>query len=174
MWTSTSNGYTGGHTWIRSSWEDAYRTADGALIRRTFEPDVFSSSIDIPTLGKDGLSELEWYRLNGIDIRSEEEIPKMELRENRDAASFGRRYAVACSHAPDLAQDRILKCISMMKSKLMMQCAPVRVESIECRMTPAVKDNIVKAYKKLEMYGKKTPFVARLMSMEEDFLMKLK
>ena len=48
-----------------------------------------------------------------------------------------------------------------MKSRLMMQCAPVKVENIECKMTPAVKENIIKAYKKLEMYGKKTPFVAR-------------
>lgn len=82
--------------------------------------------------------------------------------ESKNYQSFyGREYTVACSYEPDLAQDRILKSLSMMKGKLMMQCAPVHLKNIECKMTPAVKHNIITAYKRLERYGKKTPFVAR-------------
>lgn len=156
MWTST----TGGGPWV-----DAYRTSDGAIVHRgyTYHPDPSSLTVDVPSMYPPPyqMTELDWYKINGIDIRSEEEIPKMKTYEDRDAASMSRRYAVACSHPADLQQDKILKCISAMKAKLMMQCAPVRVENIECRMTPAVKQNIIMAYKRLEMYGKKTPFVAR-------------
>lgn len=157
MWTSTTGGYGSPYTWI-----DGYRDIDGTLVhRRTFALDTLSSSIDIPILGKDGLSELEWYKLNGIDIRSEEELPKMKISENRDVTAMGQRYAVACSHEPDLSQDKILKCISIMKSKLMMQCAPRKVADIECKMTPVIKHNIVSAWKRLDRYGKKPPFVPR-------------
>lgn len=85
----------------------------------------------------------------------------MKIEEYRDANYNSRKYAVACSDEHDLSQERILKSISMMKGKLMMQCSPVHVHRIECRMTPAVKNNIITAYRKLAMYGKKTPFVAR-------------
>lgn len=162
--------FTGGHSMFDSRIFEPSVTltsSDGsvrdAIYRTTtYNPDAFASSIDIPSMWPSrSFTELDWYKLNGIDVRSEEEIPKMKTYKEKDPYSCGNRYAVACSHAPDLAQDRILKSLSMMKSKLMMQCAPVKVENIECKMTPAVKENIIMAYKKLEMYGKKTPFVAR-------------
>lgn len=163
MWTSTTGGDYH-RSYGPGPWVDAYRTADGAIVHRgySYNPDTSSFTVDVPSMyPPTQMSELDWYRLNGIDIKSEEEIPKMNIYEDRDVASLGRRHAVACSHAPDLEQDKILKCISMMKSKLMMQCAPVKVRNIECKMTPAVKENIVMACKRLEMYGKKTPFIAR-------------
>lgn len=84
----------------------------------------------------------------------------MKVEEYREDSSFNRRYAVACHNYNDLSQERILKTLSVMKSKLMMECAPVYVKSIECKMSPMVKTNIINAYRKVSMYGKKTPFVA--------------
>ena len=120
----------------------------------TYNPDTGSFTVDVPAWASEMLDPDVMKRLK-------REGPKMKTDEYRDPQSLGRRYAVSCSNEPDLAQDRILKSISAMKAKLMMQCAPVKVENIECRMTPAVKQNIIMAYKRLEMYGKKTPFVAR-------------
>ena len=84
----------------------------------------------------------------------------MKVEEYREDSSFNRRYAVACHNYNDLSQERILKTLSIMKSKLMMECMPVHVKSIECKMSPMVKTNIINAYRKVSMYGKKTPFVA--------------
>lgn len=92
---------------------------------------------------------------------SEEDIPEMKVEEYREDNSDNRRYAVACHNCNDLSQERILKTLSIMKSKLMMECTPVHVKSIECKMSPMVKTNIINAYRKVTMYGKKTPFVAR-------------
>ena len=154
-WTYTST--TGPRTW--RAWTAEPEHVPPAL---SLTWDKSASWIDIPSIyPHHDISELDWYRLNGIDVKSEEEIPKMEVTEHFDASCFGKRHAVACSYEPDLSQDKILKCISMMKGKLMMQCAPVKVDNIECRMTPAVKHNIIMAYKRLERYGKKLPFVAR-------------
>ena len=156
MWTSTTGGDYHGNYGL-GPWVDAYRTSDGAIIHRgyTYNPDTSSFTVDIPSMYP--------YDILDPDIvkKLEMEEPKMEIQSNEDPHSLGRRYAVSCSHEPDLSQERILKSISVMKAKLMMQCAPVRLLNIECRMTPAVKQNIIMAYKKLQMYGKKTPFVAR-------------
>lgn len=91
---------------------------------------------------------------------SEEDIPKMNIEEYRDEKSLNRRYAVACHNHTDLSQERILKSISVMKSRLMLQCLPYRVDRIECKMSPMVKTNMINAYRRVNMYGKKTPFVA--------------
>lgn len=91
---------------------------------------------------------------------SEEDVPEMKIDEFRDDKTDNRKYAVACSCDSDLSQEHVLKSISIMKSKLMLRCAPYRVMNIECKMTPTVKDNMIKAYRKLNMFGKKTPFVA--------------
>lgn len=66
-----------------------------------------------------------------------------------------------CDSHKDLSPDRIFKTISIMKSKLMMTCAPYSVDHIQCKMTPEVKNNLINAYRKINMFGKKTPFVAR-------------
>ena len=91
---------------------------------------------------------------------NEEDVPKMKISEDRVPSTLGHKYSVTCDDMHDLSQDRILKSISIMKSKLMLECAPVHVDRIECKLTPAVKKNLISAYRKLSMYGKKTPFVA--------------
>ena len=119
-----------------------------------FNPDTSSFEID---------SETPYVNEYGEVVRelfSEEDIPEMKVEEYREDSSFNRRYAVACHNYNDLSQERILKTLSVMKSKLMMECMPVHVKSIECKMSPMVKTNIINAYRKVSMYGKKTPFVA--------------
>lgn len=154
MWTSSISGISGMSEHVSlepriwGSWMDSYRTSSGEDIFRgyTFNPDTNSFSIDLPNLYHQGVSE--------------EDIPEMKLEEYRDDKSHNRRYAVACHCESDLSQEHILKSISIMKSKLMMQCAPYRVENIKCEMTPAVKANMINAYRRVNMFGKKTPFVA--------------
>ena len=99
-----------------------------------------------------------WIKENGY---KKEEIPEMKVEENREFGTSNYKYAVACHNYEDLLEKNILKCISIMKAKLMMECMPYHVKNIQCRMSPMVKNNIIMAYKKLSMYGKKTPFVAR-------------
>ena len=99
-----------------------------------------------------------WIKENGY---KKEEIPEMKVEENREFGTSNYKYAVACHNYEDLLEKNILKCISIMKAKLMMECMPYHVKNIQCRMSPMVKNNIIMAYRKLSMYGKKTPFVAR-------------
>lgn len=89
-----------------------------------------------------------------------EGIPKMELEQYKEDKSDHYRRAVVCREYKDLSSERILKSLSIMKSKLLMDSALIKIEKIECKMSPMVKNNIIKAYRKVSMYGKKTPFVA--------------
>lgn len=119
-----------------------------------FNPDTNAFEIDLtgPYINEYGEVVRELY--------SKEDIPEMKVEENRIDMTDNYRYAVACHNHSDLSPERILKSLSIMKSKLMMECMPIRVEKIECKMSPMVKKNIISAYRKVSMYGKKTPFVA--------------
>lgn len=119
-----------------------------------FNPDTNSFEIDLaePYINEYGEVVRERF--------SEEDIPEMKVEESRVDITDNYRYAVACHNYSDLSPERILKSLSIMKSKLMMECMPVRIEKIECKMSPMVKTNIINAYRKVSMYGKKTPFVA--------------
>lgn len=68
---------------------------------------------------------------------------------------------IICEDPIQLSQENILKYLPAFKGKLMLQVAPIQVKRIECDMTPAVKNNIVRAYKKLQMYGKTPPIIPR-------------
>ena len=94
------------------------------------------------------------------DYSREEDDIKVNVKETTDHSDDHTIFSVSTDDINDLEQGRILKCISIMKSKLMMKCMPVHVKNIECRMTPSTKENIINAYRKLEMYGKKLPFIA--------------
>ena len=117
-----------------------------------FNPEINAFDIGMPLIDENGVPITDGY--------SKEDIPEMKIEEHREDNSDNRRYAVACHNYNDLSQERILKTLSVMKSKLMMECMPVHVKSIECKMSPMVKTNIINAYRKVSMYGKKTPFVA--------------
>lgn len=85
----------------------------------------------------------------------------MNVEEYRESKSFNQRCAVSCHNRADLSQKNILKNILIMKSRLMLQCAPYKITNIKCKMTPNVKTNLINAYRRANMYGKKTPFIAR-------------
>lgn len=81
---------------------------------------------------------------------------KIELKE-----PFKGQHVVICKDMNDLSSERVLKTLSALKGKLMIDIAPIHVQKIECRMTPEVRKNLVKAGKRLKMYGKKQPVIAR-------------
>ena len=127
----------------------------------TFTVDASDGSIKQTIYSPEGvLSKFDWWLMtNGY---SKEDVPKMDVKEERVFGSKNDyRYAVMCCNHDDLSQAKILKCISVIKAKLMFECMPYSVENIKCKMTPIVKNNIILAYRRLSMYGKKTPFVAR-------------
>lgn len=70
-------------------------------------------------------------------------------------------HIVACCDEKDLSIENILKTLSAIKGKLMIDVAPIHIKTIECSITPLVRQNIVTASKKLKMYGKKRPIIAR-------------
>lgn len=70
-------------------------------------------------------------------------------------------HIVACYDEKDLSIENILKTLSAIKGKLMIDVAPIHIKTIECSITPQVRQNIVTASKKLKMYGKKRPIIAR-------------
>ena len=72
-----------------------------------------------------------------------------------------REHIVFCDDEKDLSVERILKTLSAIKGKLMLDIAPIHVQKIQCVMTPEIRKNIVTASKKLKMYGKKRPIIAR-------------
>ena len=84
-----------------------------------------------------------------------DEIPKMK------SITSVSNYKVVCDDFKDLSADRILKTISMMKGKLQLDCAMIDVKYVYCMMTPKVKENLVKASKRLSMYGLKRPYIAQ-------------
>ena len=73
----------------------------------------------------------------------------------------GLDYIVYCDTEAELSPENVLKNISVMKGKLMSDCTYGVVNRIVCEMTPLVKENIVKASKRLKMYGKSQPIVHR-------------
>ena len=154
QWLEEPNVYQPSVTY--TDYESLRRTlTDGVVYKNyKFNPEInaFDIDLDVPYIDKNGVPIANGY--------SKEDIPEMNIEEYGDEKSFNHRYAVACHNYTDLSQERILKSISVMKSKLMMQCLPYRVDRIECKMSPMVKTNMINAYRRVNMYGKKTPFVA--------------
>ena len=70
-------------------------------------------------------------------------------------------HIVACCDEKDLSIENVLKTLSAIKGKLMIDIAPIHIKTIECSITPQVRQNIITASKKLKMYGKKRPIIAR-------------
>jgi hypothetical protein len=96
-----------------------------------------------------------------------EEMKKQYEKEVIDTVNiisekpFKGEHVVICSDTHDLSTERILKTLSAVKGKLMLDIASIRVRKIECVMTPSVRKNIITASKRLKMYGKKCPIIAR-------------
>lgn len=91
----------------------------------------------------------------------EEEVFAVEKRKIKMDKSVDDCYVVSCNDEHKLSKENILKNLSVMKGKLMTECTSVPLKRIDCYMTPAVKNNIITAHKRLAMYGKQLPFIPR-------------
>lgn len=124
-----------------------------------YEP--FTSTTIIKSPEVFDLDPDDFTTLCGIP-KKEKGGPNVDIHAYEDVRANNYGYTITCSDKKDLSQENILKNLSTIKARLMMAFAQacVPIERIECKMTPAIKHNIITAYKRLEMYGKKRPFVA--------------
>lgn len=104
------------------------------------------------------------YKWVYTDFKSPEEIEKevvgnVSIR-SVDTSTKGL-HIICCEDERDLAEEWVLKTLSAIKGKMMLDVAPVHIQQLECRMTPLVRKNIINASKKLKMYGKDMPIIAR-------------
>ena len=148
--------------------ETTYRTIDGKLERYVYYPKSCSitgtsTSTTLPydttiqhfdSFATTTTLDADWY-----DI-----LKNFELKENKDVnikvKHKNEEYIAYCEGFEDLSTERVLKTLSAVKGRLMMEVAPIHIQKLECSMTPSVKNNIVTASKRLRMYGKKRPIVA--------------
>ena len=92
----------------------------------------------------------QYATLNG------EEIPNMITSSSEHGL-----YIVTCQTEKDLTVDKILRTMELMEAKLEIDCAAIMVKEIICEMSPETKDNLIRASKRLTMFGKKKPILAR-------------
>lgn len=59
-----------------------------------------------------------------------------------------------------LNENNILKIVERMKSKLLYVTSSYVIDDYICELTVAMKETLIKAHKKLEMFGKKKPTIA--------------
>lgn len=59
-----------------------------------------------------------------------------------------------------LNENNILKIVERMKSKLLYVTSPYVIDDYICELTVAMKETLIKAHKKLKMFGKKKPTIA--------------
>lgn len=84
-----------------------------------------------------------------------------EAKVKVNVENFKGKHVCCVKNTPDLLQERILVTLSAIKGRLMMEVAPIRIKEFQCRMTPAVRKNIIQASRKFKMYGKQLPIIAR-------------
>ena len=133
------------------------RIDDRVIQSSTGWHDSYYKSWDATTLSPDVLDIYDW---ENITDRIRKEVVGNVRVKNKDSDEYGEHICF-CDDKEDLTTDRILKTLSAVKGKLMLDVAPIHIRKIECSMTPAVRRNIIQAGKKLKMYGKKQPILAR-------------
>lgn len=69
-------------------------------------------------------------------------------------------HIMVCYDEKDLSVENILKTLSAIKGRLMVDIVRARIAKIECSMTPLIKHTIIDASKRLKRYGKKRPIIA--------------
>ena len=145
-------------------------TTTGATRRDDYvvvpSPSFLREEWDAP-LGTEGAT-ISSSIISAYDLKAHEELrKKLEEQEVGDVkvynvpSSIQGEHIVVCDNEEDLSVDRVLKSLSAVKGKLMLDVAPIHIQRMECTMTPAVKKNIIQASKKLKMYGKERPIIAR-------------
>ena len=122
------------------------------------DPRIWSNTVTDAGVEWRGLSMADYSDLRRFYMENEEESKVEVIRKESPVSG---EHIVACCNEKDLAPENILKTLSAVKGKLMIDIAPINIRKIECCMTPQVRKNIVTASKRLKMYGKKRPIIAR-------------
>jgi hypothetical protein len=148
-----------------------YYTYDDMLLHNSYIPTTTADTITNITTGINGgytsvvpSTTISPYKWVYTDFKSPEEIEKevvgnVSIR-SVDTSTKGL-HIMCCEDERDLAEEWVLKTLSAIKGKMMLDVAPVHIQKLECRMTPLVRKNIINASKKLKMYGKDMPIIAR-------------
>ena len=110
-----------------------------------------------PKINISGLSD----DMTDFIYTKKEELPDMAVIKEADGRTMSKTCKVNCRNIEDLSPERIFKTLSIMKTKLHIECIPHKINKITCKMTPEVRKNLIYAYRKQCMFGKATPFVAR-------------
>lgn len=130
------------------------------------DPFMLSSpSLEVTYTGLDGSSRT--YRREPFSwpkSMSYEEILKAtgreeELKVDIHSKKANGNYIVYCENEKDLSSGNILLTLSALKGKLIYDTIPIHIQNLECKMTPAVKQQLIDANKRLKRYGKKLPIV---------------
>lgn len=104
------------------------------------------------------ISEHLWNKEELIKQFLNEEERKVKVSvENRPNGI----HLAYCGNPEDLSPERILTTLSALKGRLMLEVSPIHIKDMKCTMTMAVKKNMITASRRLKMYGKKMPLVAR-------------
>ena len=139
-------------------WQSATWTGP-AVQRGSWQPYTISTSGGI--IHHSGLFHTDrTFDEKTLELERKEDESIMSER-SKDPISSHEKHSVCCHDKDVLRPDNILKLLSKMKGRLQIECMPVKVDHVECLMSPIVKENIIQAYRRVAMYGKKTPFVAR-------------
>lgn len=149
--------FDGGYTYDPGAWKAWTTTTDGRLRSSgyAYNPDTSSFTVDIPSMWPSTIED-EWKKMMKLELDKEDE-PKVSVRKIETHVAGER--AVVCDDWKDLTVEHILTTLSVVKGRLMMELLPKRVKKLECSITPAVKQNIITASKKLKMYGKEMPII---------------
>ena len=107
------------------------------------------------------LTGYDWTKYPDIIDKIAPEYKEVNTVSSEEKTPEGTAHMIVCKDKDNLSEKNILKNLSAIKGKLMLDVAPIRVKYIECYMTPIVKHNIIMASKKLRMYGKKLPIIPR-------------
>lgn len=67
---------------------------------------------------------------------------------------YNDTYVISCKDAEALSPYTILKSVNLIKARMEERCSSYIVESVECEMTPKIRENISMAYKRAKSFGK--------------------
>lgn len=148
--------FDGGYTYDPGAWKAWTTTTDGRLRSSgyAYNPDASSFTVDVPSMWPRVLEE-EWEKLMKLD---DKEV-KHKVNVHKKETPIQEERVVVCDDWKDLTVEHILTTLSVVKGRLMLELSPNRVKKLECSITPAVKQNIITASKKLKMYGKEMPII---------------
>lgn len=132
-----------------------HRTGITEVIAPPFATSEWRPPADNPSI----LEDMYWDKVKGMINKKDEEelvvnITKIDTGDELD-------HVFMCDDEADLSVNRILKTLSVVKNRLLEEVAPIHIAEFICMMSPMVRQNVVTASKRLKMYGKKRPIVAR-------------